>query len=62
MTISREKRQTNSDIPDKILQKVSAEALAKNRKLSETSDFFTPALLHDLGKLVLGKFVRYPNL
>lgn len=24
MTISREKRQTNSDIPDKILQKVSA--------------------------------------
>ena len=36
----------------------TAEALAKNRKLSETSDFFTPALLHDLGKLVLGKFVK----
>jgi putative nucleotidyltransferase with HDIG domain len=35
-----------------------AEALAKNRKLSETSDFFTPALLHDLGKLVLGEFVK----
>jgi putative nucleotidyltransferase with HDIG domain len=35
-----------------------AEALAKNRKLPETSDFFTPALLHDLGKLVLGEFVK----
>jgi putative nucleotidyltransferase with HDIG domain len=36
----------------------TAEALAKNRKLDETKDFFTPALLHDLGKLVLGKFVK----
>jgi len=36
----------------------TAEALAKNRKLPETNDFFTPALLHDLGKLVLGKFVK----
>jgi putative nucleotidyltransferase with HDIG domain len=36
----------------------TAEALAKNRKLDETHDFFTPALLHDLGKLVLGKFVK----
>ena len=36
----------------------TAEALAKNRKLDETNDFFTPALLHDLGKLILGKFVR----
>ena len=36
----------------------TAEALAKNRKLPETHDFFTPALLHDLGKLVLGKFVK----
>lgn len=36
----------------------TAEALAKNRKLAENSDFFTPALLHDLGKLVLGKFVK----
>ena len=35
-----------------------AEAVAKNRKLAETSDFFTPALLHDLGKLVLGEFVK----
>ncbi len=36
----------------------TAEALAKNRKFAESNDFFTPALLHDLGKLVLGKFVR----
>lgn len=36
----------------------TAEALAKNRKLAEANDFFTPALLHDLGKLVLGKFVK----
>lgn len=36
----------------------TAEALAKNRKLDETNDFFTPALLHDMGKLVLGKFVK----
>ena len=36
----------------------TAEALAKNRKLPESNDFFTPALLHDLGKLVLGKFVK----
>jgi len=34
-----------------------AEALAKNRKLPENSDCFTPALLHDLGKLILGEFV-----
>ena len=36
----------------------TAEALAKNRKLDETEDCFTPALLHDIGKLVLGKFVK----
>jgi HD-like signal output (HDOD) protein len=36
----------------------TAEALARNRKLAETRDFFTPALLHDLGKLVLGEFVK----
>ena len=35
-----------------------AEALAKNRKLNKAHDFFTPALLHDLGKLALGKFVK----
>ena len=36
----------------------TAEALAKNKKLDETNDFFTPALLHDMGKVVLGKFVK----
>ena len=36
----------------------TVEALAKNRQLDETNDYFTPALLHDLGKLVLGKFVK----
>jgi putative nucleotidyltransferase with HDIG domain len=36
----------------------TAEALAKNRKLAEANDIFTPALLHDLGKLVLGEFVK----
>ena len=36
----------------------TAEALAKNRKLDGANDFFTPALLHDLGKLILGKFVK----
>ena len=36
----------------------TAEALAKNRKLDKGEDCFTPALLHDLGKLVLGKFVK----
>jgi len=35
-----------------------AEALAKNRKLAEAVDFFVPALLHDLGKLVMGEFVK----
>jgi HD-like signal output (HDOD) protein len=32
--------------------------LGKNRKLPEKIDCFTPALLHDLGKLVLGEFVK----
>ena len=36
----------------------TAESLAKNRKISETDDVFTPALLHDMGKLVLGKFIK----
>ncbi len=36
----------------------TAVALAKNRKFAESKDFFTPALLHDLGKLVLGQFVK----
>ena len=36
----------------------TAEALAKNRKLAQTIDFFTPGLLHDIGKLVLSEFVK----
>jgi putative nucleotidyltransferase with HDIG domain len=36
----------------------TAETLAKNRKITETDDVFTPALVHDMGKLVLGKFVK----
>ena len=36
----------------------TAEALAKNRKITETDNVFTPALLHDMGKLVLGKFIK----
>jgi len=36
----------------------TAEALAKNRKIADTDDVFTPALVHDIGKLVLGKFVK----
>ena len=35
-----------------------AEALMKYKKMAETKDIFTPALLHDLGKLVLGRFVK----
>ena len=36
----------------------AAESLAKNRKLPESDDAFTPGLLHDMGKLVLGKFIK----
>ena len=36
----------------------TAEILGKDRNISETDDVFTPALLHDMGKLVLGKFIR----
>ena len=36
----------------------AAEQIGKNRKLSETDDAFTPGLLHDMGKLVLGKFIK----
>ncbi len=36
----------------------TAEALAKNRKIAEIDDVFTPALIHDMGKLVLGKFIK----
>jgi putative nucleotidyltransferase with HDIG domain len=36
----------------------TAEALAKHKKLAETNDVFTPALLHDMGKIVLGEFLQ----
>ena len=36
----------------------TAEAFAKYIKFAETNDVFTPALLHDMGKLVLGEFVQ----
>ena len=35
-----------------------AESLAKNRKIDGTYDVFTSALLHDIGKLVLSKFLK----
>jgi putative nucleotidyltransferase with HDIG domain len=35
-----------------------AEFLAKNRKIDGTYDVFTSALLHDIGKLVLSKFLK----
>lgn len=36
----------------------TAESIAKNKKFAENNDVFTPALLHDIGKLVLGEFVK----
>jgi len=36
----------------------TAEAIAKYKKFDEAEDVFTPALLHDMGKLVLGEFVE----
>ena len=36
----------------------TAEALAKFLKIADLDDVFIPALLHDLGKLVLGEFVK----
>ena len=35
-----------------------AEALARQKKLADTDDVFTPTLLHDMGKLILGQFVK----
>lgn len=35
-----------------------AETLARYKKIEETNDVFTPALLHDMGKLVLGEFLQ----
>ena len=41
-----------------IVVSTTAEALAKHNNLAETNDVFTPALLHDMGKLILGKFLN----
>jgi putative nucleotidyltransferase with HDIG domain len=37
---------------------IAAEALVKDKKNIDREDFFTPALLHDTGKLILGGFVK----
>jgi putative nucleotidyltransferase with HDIG domain len=36
----------------------TAEAIAKFLKISDPDDVFIPALLHDMGKLILGQFVK----
>ena len=41
-----------------ILVSNTAEAIAKFLKIADTNDVFTPALLHDMGKLILGPFVK----
>ena len=37
---------------------IAAEALVKDKKNVDAEDIFTPALLHDIGKLILGSFVK----
>ena len=37
---------------------IASEALVKGKTRVKTEDVFTPALLHDVGKLVLGSFVN----
>ena len=37
---------------------IAAENIVKNLKISDAEDVFTAALLHDIGKLVLGGFVK----
>jgi len=37
---------------------VAAEGLARELKVNATEEIFTAALLHDVGKLILGQFVR----
>jgi putative nucleotidyltransferase with HDIG domain len=37
---------------------IASEALVKDKKNLEAEDIFTPALLHDIGKLILGHFVK----
>ena len=37
---------------------IAAEALVKDKKEIVVEDIFTPALLHDIGKLILGHFIN----
>jgi putative nucleotidyltransferase with HDIG domain len=37
---------------------IAAEAMVKDKKRTVSQDVFTPALLHDVGKLVLGTFIK----
>jgi len=37
---------------------IAAEALVKDKQKIAVEDVFTPALLHDVGKLILGQFVK----
>jgi putative nucleotidyltransferase with HDIG domain len=37
---------------------IASEALVKDKKHIGAEDIFTPALLHDIGKLILGHFVK----
>jgi putative nucleotidyltransferase with HDIG domain len=37
---------------------IAAEALVRDKENFEAQDMFTPALLHDIGKLILGQFVK----
>ncbi len=37
---------------------IAAEALVKDEKKVDSEDMFTPALLHDVGKMILGSYVK----
>jgi putative nucleotidyltransferase with HDIG domain len=37
---------------------VAAEGLSRELKLNDTEDIFTAALVHDVGKLILGQFIQ----
>ena len=37
---------------------IAAEALVKDKNNIDAEDVFTPALLHDIGKLILGHFIK----
>ena len=64
MSSVMKKRIVGYDMPDgelwrhSIAVSVAAEILVKALKIPHAEDVFTAALLHDVGKLVLGSFVR----